>query len=127
MPYQFLADAVLTLHFGIVLFVVGGLLLVLVGNVLSWPWVNTWWFRLTHIAAIVFIIVQTWLGQLCPLTTLESWLRIQAGSRPYTKSFIEHWLQQLIFYEAPVSLVYTVFGALVVLAWWLFPPSRGAR
>ena len=130
MPYQLLADVVLILHFSVVLFVVGGLIVVLVGNALRWQWVNTWWFRLTHVAAIVFIVVQTWLGQLCPLTTLESWLRIRAGSPAYTKSFIEHWLQRLIFYEAPTwafAVAYTVFGLLVLLAWWIFPPRKQRR
>ena len=53
------ADAVLVLHAAVVLFVVGGLVLVLVGNLLKhplggprWPWVNRPWFRVLHGAAI---------------------------------------------------------------------------
>jgi hypothetical protein len=129
-PYRLLADAVLVVHFGVVLFVVGGLVLVFAGNWLRWSWVNNWWFRLAHLAAIVFVVVQAWLGQLCPLTTLESWLRVQAGAVAYEKSFIEFWLQRLIFYEAPFwwfSLAYTVFATLVLLAWWRFPPRRRAK
>ena len=38
--YQFLADAVLVLHFGVVLFVVGALVLILAGNARHWRWVN---------------------------------------------------------------------------------------
>jgi len=126
-PYRLLADAVLVVHFGVVLFVVGGLVIVLAGNWLRWSWVNDLWFRLAHLAAIAFVVVQAWLGQLCPLTTLESWLRVQAGAMAYEKSFIEHSLQRLIFYEAPFwlfTLAYTVFAALVVWAWWRFPPQR---
>ena len=126
-PYQLLADAVLVVHVGVVLFVVGGLVAVLAGNWLAWRWVNGWWFRLAHLAAIVFVAVQAWLGQLCPLTMLESWLRVQAGTAAYDKSFIEHWLQRLIFYEAPFwlfTLAYTVFAALVLVVWWRFPPTR---
>ena len=127
MPYQFLADAVLALHFGVVVFVVGGLAAVLVGNWLGWRWVNGWWFRLAHLAAIAFIVIQTWLGQWCPLTLMESWLREQAGVSGYSQSFIEHWLQRIIFYDVPFwvfTLAYTLFGLLVVLAWWLYPPRR---
>jgi hypothetical protein len=127
-PYQLLADAVLLLHLGVVLFVVGGLLVVLAGNWLHWQWVNEWWFRLAHLAAIAFVVVQAWFGQFCPLTTLESWLRIQAGGVSYDTSFIEHWLQRLIYYEAPFwvfTAAYTGFAALVALAWWRFPPRRG--
>lgn len=129
-PYQLLADAVLVVHFGVVVFVVGGLLVVAVGNWRGWRWVNGWWFRLAHVAAIAIVVAQTWLGELCPLTTLESWLRVQAGAPGYTKSFIEHWLQRLVFYEAPFwvfTLAYTVFAALVVAAWWYFPPGQSKR
>lgn|SRR5690606_13325743 len=127
MPYQLLADAVLVLHFGVVLFVIGGLVVVVTGNWLEWRWVNGWWFRLAHLVAIGVVVAQALLGRLCPLTTLESWLRVQAGQPSYTKSFIEHWLQRMIFYEAPFwvfALAYMLFAALVIAAWWYFPPTR---
>ena len=129
MPYQFLADAVLVLHFAVVLFVVGGLVVVVAGNSLQWRWVNRLWFRLAHLAAIAVVALQAWLGQFCPLTNLESWLRVQAGATAYEKSFIEHWLQRLIYYEAPFwvfTVAYTAFAVLVLLAWWRFPPRRGS-
>jgi hypothetical protein len=40
LPYQLLADLVLTLHFALVAFVVGGLVLVIVGNLIGWRWVD---------------------------------------------------------------------------------------
>jgi hypothetical protein len=127
MPYQLLADLVLVVHVGVVVFVVGGLLAVLVGNALGWAWVNHGWFRLAHLVAIGVVAAQAWLGQLCPLTTLESWLRVQAGGAAYRQSFIEYWLQRLIYFEAPLwvfALAYTGFALLVLLAWWRFPPRR---
>ena len=127
---QALADAVLLVHFGIVVFVVGGLALVLAGNALGWRWVNNRWFRLAHLATIAVVVLQAWLGWICPLTTLESWLRARAGTAGYETSFIEHWVQRLIFHEAPAwvfALAYTVFGLLVVIAWRTFPPRRRAR
>jgi len=46
-PYALLANAVLVLHVAVVLFVVGGLVLVVAGNLLlGWAWVNALWFRL---------------------------------------------------------------------------------
>ena len=130
LPYQLLADVVLALHFALVVFVVGGLLLVVGGNVLRWRWVNNLWFRLAHLAAIGVVVAQAWLGQVCPLTTLESWLRVQAGSPSYSKSFIEHWVQRILFYEAPFwvfALAYTVFASLVIAAWWYFPPRTASK
>ena len=127
MPYQLLADAVLFIHFGVVLFVVGGLVVVVAGNGLRWRWVNGWWFRLAHLAAIAVVVVQAWLGRYCPLTTLESWLRVRAGLPTHARSFLEHWVQRLIYYEAPLwvfTVAYTVFALLVLLAWWRFPPRR---
>lgn len=126
-PWQALADLVLVLHVGVVVFVVGGLLAVLAGNRLGWGWVNGWWFRVAHLVAIGFIVLQSWLGQLCPLTLLESWLRVQAGSSGYARSFIEDWLHRLLYYEAPFwvfVLAYTAFGALVLWAWWRYPARR---
>jgi len=76
------------------------------------------------------VVALSWLGEVCPLTTLESWLRVQAGASGYEKGFIEHWLQSILFYEGPTwafVLAYTAFGLLVVLAWWRFPPRRDAR
>jgi hypothetical protein len=122
-----MADLVLLVHFAIVLFVIGGLLLIFVGNLRQWLWVNHFWFRCLHLVAIGIIVLQAWLGQYCALTVLESWLRRQAGAAPYTRSFIEHWVQELLYYEAPFwvfVLAYTLFGLLVAFAWRAYPPQR---
>jgi len=127
MPYQLLADVVLATHFAIVAFVVGGLVLVVVGNLKGWRFVNGWRFRGAHLAAIAVVVAQAWFGIVCPLTTLESWLRVQAGEAAYEASFIEHWLTRILFYEAPAwvfTAAYTSFGLAVVAAWWRFPPGR---
>jgi hypothetical protein len=82
-PYQLLADIVLATHFAIVLFVIGGLAAIVLGNVYGWPFVNAWWFRVAHLAAIGVVVAQAWLGLVCPLTTLESALRVKAGGTGY--------------------------------------------
>ena len=131
--FHLLADAVLALHFAIVLFVMGGLLLIIVGNLSRWRWVNALWFRLLHLAAIAVVVAEAWLGITCPLTTLEMWLRAQSGAgvaADYSESFIGHWLQRSLFYSAPpwvFVLAYTVFGALVVAVWFRFPPTFKKR
>ncbi|MCK9505499.1 MAG: DUF2784 domain-containing protein [Porticoccaceae bacterium] len=124
--YQILADAVLILHFGVVLFVALGLPAIVIGNKLGWFWANIFWWRLAHVVAIGVVALQAWLGQYCPLTILESWLRQSAGVAIYESSFIEYWLQRLLYYEAPLwvfALVYTGFGLAVVWAWWRYPPQ----
>lgn len=122
-----LADAVLVLHFAIVLFVIGGLVAVLAGNARGWLWVNRFGFRLAHLAAIAYVAAQQWLGATCPLTTLEMWLRVRAGESAYAQSFIEHWLHSLLFYEAPAwvfTTAYTLFALAVAGTWTWFPPRR---
>jgi polyferredoxin len=123
--YRLAADAVLITHVAVVMFVVAGLVLVIAGNVRGWSWVNGWWFRIAHVLAIAIVIAQAWLGVVCPLTTLENWLRAQGGGTAYGESFVAHWLQRLLFYDAPAWLftaAYTVFGVAVIAAWWRFPP-----
>ena len=125
--YQLAADSVLLLHALFVVFVVSGLILILVGGALGWAWVRLRWFRMTHLAAIGVVVIQSWLGAICPLTTLESVLRTRAGGSGYPGSFIAHWIEVLLYYRAPpwvFVVCYTVFGALVIAAWFWVRPRR---
>lgn len=125
--YQLLADIVLTLHTLVVVFVIGGLVLIVWGNLRAWSWVNTLGFRGAHLAAIAVVVAESWIGLVCPLTALEVWLREKAGAATYAGGFIEHWLQRLLYYDAPswvFTLAYTLFGLAVLAAWWRFPPRR---
>ncbi len=125
--YQLLADAVLVVHTGVVAFVVFGLVIIVIGNLARWRWVNNLRFRLCHLAAIGYVVAGSWLGLVCPLTDLEMWLRRQAGQTAYAGSFIQYWLQRILYYEAPAwvfTTAYTAFGLLVLASWFLFPPRR---
>jgi len=120
--FGLLADAILILHFLIVVYVIGGLAAGITWLAFSRPhWAAARWFRYTHLAAVATIVLQSWLGVVCPLTTWENALRRRAGQMPYEESFVQHWLHQLLFYSAPwwvFTLVYTVFGLVVALVWW---------
>ena len=125
-----LANAVLVIHVSIAAFVVAGLLLVIVGNLEHWSWVNNAWFRIAHVVAIGIVVAESWLGFVCPLTTLEMWLRSRAGEASYGGGFIEHWLQQLLYYSAPPWVfvaVYTLFALAVLATWCYFPPRFKSR
>jgi hypothetical protein len=124
---QFLADAILTLHVGVVMFVIFGQVAILIGAWRRWGWIRNFAFRLAHLLLMVFIAAQSWLGQLCPLTVWEMRLREIAGQDTYRVSFIEYWLSRLIFFEAPwwvFVAVYTAFAGLILASWWLIPPRR---
>ena len=57
-------------------------------------------------------------------------LRAQAGEAIYSGAFIAHWVESLLYYRAPgwvFALVYTLFGLLVVLSWFLVRPDWSRR
>ena len=123
-----LANAVLVVHASIATFVVGGLALVVLGNLRRWGWVNNVWFRAAHLLAIAVVVGESWLGLVCPFTTLEMSLRSRGGAASYAGGFIEHWLQQSLYYSAPswvFVVAYTAFAAVVLATWWYFPPGNG--
>ncbi|QJD60273.1 DUF2784 domain-containing protein [Pseudomonas sp. gcc21] len=128
--YQTLADIVLITHVMLVAFVVLGLVIIILGNLLHWAWVNNLWFRLAHVGTIVVVVAEAWLGVVCPVTTLETWLRQQAGAEGYQGGFIEHWLQSVLYYNAPEWVfvtLYTLFGLMVIATFWWFPPRFKRR
>jgi hypothetical protein len=115
----------LVLHASFVVFVVSGLVLIIAGKAFSWAWVRNRWFRIVHLGCIGIVVVQSWFGIICPLTTLEMALRAKGGGAAYEGTFISHWLGEFLYYEAPAwvfLLVYTVFGMLVVFTWFRVPP-----
>jgi hypothetical protein len=125
--YRALADTVMVLHAAVVVFVVGGLVVIVAGNLRRWRWVNRLWFRVLHAAAIGVVVLQAWVGRHCGLTDLESWLRVRAGQAGYDAGFVQYWVERFLYYEAPMwvfALAYTLFGLLVALTWWYFPPAR---
>ena len=124
--YLIAADLVLFAHALFAAFVVLGLVVVLVGKLFSWAWVRNRWFRSVHLASIAIVVVQSWLGAICPLTTWEMALREKAGEAVYSGAFVAHWLETLLYYRAPEWIFvvgYTVFGALVAASWYWVRPA----
>ncbi len=122
-----LADGVLLVHTAYVVFVVGGQLLIVAGWVRGWRWTQRFVFRLLHLLAIGLVMLEAWIGAVCPLTVLENFLRSKSGDIVYTPSFISHRLERLIFSSAPgwlFTLVYTSFTVMVVLTWLAYPPRQ---
>lgn len=125
--FQIFADLLLVLHTLLVTFVLFGLVATFLGYVFKWAWVRHFWFRFSHLVVIGVVVLQSWLGVLCPLTAWEMALRERAGDAGYEGSFIQHWLQSILYYTAPdwvFILSYSVFGALVLASWFLVRPGR---
>jgi Protein of Unknown function (DUF2784) len=128
--YRIAADTTVTLHMVYVAFVVLGLGAVLVGHNRRWEWVRNRWFRVMHLAMILIVVVETWAGVECPLTTLEQALRERAGETTYSGSFVANAMHDLLFFDLPewcFTLIYTAFGTLVVSTLFLVPIGRSVK
>ena len=124
------ADAILILHVAFVIYVVFGLFTIYVGFFLKWSWIRNFWFRISHLIAIVIVALQSWVGMICPLTIWEMALRKKAGDATYSGSFIQHWLQSILYYSAPewvFVLSYSAFGCLVLSSWFIVKPNKYMR
>jgi Protein of Unknown function (DUF2784) len=121
-----IADAILVVHFGIVLFIVGGLIAVWMGAALGWQWVRNRWFRYAHLAAIACVAGEALLGVACPLTV---WEAVARGGGP-AESFVGRSVRALLFYRAPewvFTVAYVAWALATLATLWLVPPRRRAR
>lgn len=104
MPFRLLADAIVAVHVGFVLFVVlGGLLVV------RWPrmaWV--------HLPAAAWGALIEFAGWICPLTPLENWLRQRGGGPVYATSFVEHYVVPVLYPSALSREIQWALGGLVL-------------
>ena len=118
------ADLLLVLHFLVVAFLVGGLVLTWIGAALGWGWVRNPWFRYVHLGAIAFVALEAVAGMTCPLTHWENALRGGAGA----ESFVGRWVQRLLYYRAPewaFTALYLAWTAATLITLRLVRP--GAR
>jgi hypothetical protein len=122
MWYSWLADLILCMHAGFVLFVIfGGLL------VLKWRWIA--WL---HLPAAVWGAVVEFSGWVCPLTPLENWLREQAGETGYRSDFVAYYLMPVLYPDDLTRDVQLMFGTAVLVInvsvyGWLWRRSQWHR
>jgi len=118
-----LAEAVLALHLGVILFNVFGLVAVPLGAWRGWRFVRVAWWRYLHLGALAVVAVQAVIGRACFLTLWQDALRGVSGNET---PLIMGWVDRLIYWRLPVWF----FAVLYVLAWcyalallWLVPPT----
>ena len=87
MLYCILADIVVWIHLGFVIFSVLGALLVV--------W-RRWIFWL-HLPAVFWAVWIELSGGICPLTPLENWLQNRAGQGRYHGDFVAHYLMPVLY------------------------------
>ena len=103
--YRPLADAVLVLHLGFVLFVVLGGLVVLRWRSLAW----------LHIPAAIWGVLIEFTGWICPLTPLENSFRTRGGQAGYSGGFIDHYIQPVLYPAGLTRSTQILLGTLALL------------
>ncbi len=105
MLYQALADLVVLIHLGFIVFaLLGGLL------ALWWRWLP--WAHLPAVAWGAAIELSGWP---CPLTPLESWLRRAGHGQGYSGDFIERYVTSVVYPSELTREVQLLLGAGLVI------------
>jgi hypothetical protein len=125
MWYSLLADLVVVIHIAYVAYIIVGVILILAGLTCKWSWVRNPWFRLTHFAAILIVVLELIFKTTCPLTVLEFKFRSLAGQPMTEATFIERLMYYILSGWLPGSWtnsIYVVVGVVVALTFVLAPP-----
>jgi hypothetical protein len=125
-----IADGLLGLHLAIVVFNLVMPPAIGLGAWRGWGWVRARWLRLLHLGSMAVVAMQAALGDLCFLTVWEHELRQHAGQAGHSGSFIQTLLGEVLYVEAPLSLlipIYLGWAALSLALWWLVPPRSAGR
>lgn len=124
------ADAVLVLHVALVAFVLAVPLLLPIGHPRGWRWTRRPGVRIAHGVILGIVVLEAWLGVLCPLTHWEMQLRAAAGGATYEGDFIAHWLGRILYVDAPAwafTIAYSGFFVLVLAVYRRYPVARAQR
>lgn len=105
MPFLWLSDLVVLIHFGFVIFVV-------IGGLLLFRW---WWVVFLHLPAIIWAALVEFTHWICPLTYLEDWLRERAGLAAYRGDFITQYLLPVLYPTHLTVHIQIMLGGLVII------------
>ncbi len=100
-----LADLVLVIHLGFIIFV-------LIGGLLAFRW-N--WMPWLHLPAVCWAASLEIGGWTCPLTPFENWLRRTNGEAGFSGGFIEHYIWPIIYPVGLTPLIQMFLGVAVVV------------
>ncbi len=121
MAYRILADGVVVVHFGFVLFIA-------LGAGLVWRWRPVMW---VHLPAAAWGVLIECTGWTCPLTPLENWLRWLGEQAGYGDGFVEHYLLSMLYPEGLTRSVQVTLGVVVLvlnlLLYWCILSSQPTR
>lgn len=125
MLYPLLAELIVAIHIAYVVYVVGGLVAILIGALRGRKWIRNPWFRITHLLAILIVVVEIFLKFNCPLTTWENQARAAAQQPVDGSAFMDRLLTFILIGSAPRWLIngaYFVFAVAIVATFLWVPP-----
>lgn len=105
MIYRILADLIVLVHLGFILFVVLGGLFVLKWRKLAW----------VHIPLAIWGAVVELANLICPLTPLENYLRELGGASGYQIDFVEQYIVPVVYTPSLDLKLQIILGSLVIV------------
>ena len=127
--FRFAANAVLYLHFAVVLFNIFWLAAVPLGAWRGWEFVRSFWWRAAHLASLAVVALQVLLGRLCFLTDLQDYFTQRAGGLDADPSLLTRVVTQAVYWPLPpwsFLVLYVLAAGFAVLLWFAVPPRRRA-
>jgi Protein of Unknown function (DUF2784) len=105
--HQLLAEVVMLLHFGFLVFVA-------LGGFLAWRWP---WLFVPHVAAVTWGALSVAAGLLCPLTGWEDWARRRAGEQGLPRGFIDTYITGVVYPAEYLVTAQVLVATLVAVSW----------
>jgi len=105
--YGWLADLVIVVHVGFILFVA-------TGAFLAWRWPK---LLFLHIPAVVYAVAILTIHFDCPLTPLEKHLRSLGGQQPYSGGFVRHYLTNIVYPGAWTPFLQALTAGVIVVGY----------
>lgn len=105
--YRGIADVVVVVHFGFVVFIA-------VGGLLAWRWPRLLW---PHVASVLYGAGIVVIGWDCPLTPLEKHLRELAGEEGYEGGFIDRYIEGVIYPDDATPWLRLLVAATITVGW----------
>jgi hypothetical protein len=112
-----LADSVVVMHFAFVVFLV-------VGGLLAFRWPRILW---VHVPSVMWGALIVTFSITCPLTPLERNLRVRAGRDRYDESFIERYVEGILYPGDMLRQAQAVAAAVVIGSWVALAVRRRRR
>jgi hypothetical protein len=105
--YRLIADAVVLIHFGFILFIA-------LGALLTWRWPRFLW---PHLAAVAWGAGIVSIGWDCPLTPLEKHFRRLGGEQGYAGGFVDRYIEGVIYPDEATPWLRALVALLVGIGW----------